>query len=208
MAFGLRISDWSADVCSSDRLRGVFSPVRLVVLVLGVIFPGIATPVEAAGIGTCGPVFVAAMHRRLSWPAVREAAITTIQASTMVLWLVLWASIFGGFDILEGGQRFFAASLVGSGLGPYGILLVMMLILIVMGMFLDWVGILLLAVPIFAPIMLQLMFQFDGLLGLPGVVDPADDPETAKQKMQLWFGAVYMVNMQMSFLRPPFAHFL
>src|SRR3546814_11825913 len=81
-----------------------------------------------------------------------------------------------------------------------------MLILIVMGMFLDWVGILLLAVPIFAPIMLQLMFQFDGLLGLPGVVDPTDDPETAKQKMQLWFGAVYMVNMQMSFLSPPFGY--
>src|SRR3546814_13315856 len=56
--------------------------------------------------------------------------------------------------------------------------------------------------------MLQLMFQFDGLLGLPGVVDPADDPETAKQKMQLWFGAVYMVNMQMSFLSPPFGYSL
>src|SRR3546814_10910866 len=52
------------------------------------------------------------------------------------------------------------------------------------------------------------MFQFDGLLGLPGVVDPTDDPETAKQKMQLWFGAVYMVNMQMSFLSPPFGYSL
>src|SRR3546814_17881453 len=120
----------------------------------------------------------------------------------MVLWIVFGASIFVGFYILEGGQRFVAASLVGSGLGPYGILMVMMLILIVMGMFLDWVGILLLAVPIFAPIMLQLMFQFDGLLGLPGVVDPTDDPETAKQKMQLWFGAVYMVKVQMT-LRSP-----
>src|SRR3546814_10953557 len=67
-------------------------------------------------------------------------------------------------------------------------------------MFLDWVGILLLAVPIFAPLMLHLMYDFDGLFGLPGVIDPGDDPETAKQKMQLWFGAVYMVNMQMSFL--------
>src|SRR3546814_19024879 len=105
------------------------------------------------------------MHRRLSWPAVREAAITTIQASTMVLWIVFGASIFVGFYILEGGQRFVAASLVGSGLGPYGILMVMMLLLIVLGMFLDWVGILLLAVPLFSPIMLQLMFQFDGLPG-------------------------------------------
>src|SRR3546814_8511179 len=95
----------------------------------------------------------------------------------MVLWIVFGASIFVGFYILEGGQRFFAASLVGSGLGPYGILVVMMLILIVMGMFLDWVGILLLAVPIFTPLMLQLMYQFDGLAGLPGVVDPSRSEE-------------------------------
>src|SRR3546814_636313 len=189
-------------------LRGLISPFLLIVLVLGVIFTGIATPVEAAGIGTFGALFVAAMHRRLSWPAVREAAITTIKASTMVLWIVFGASIFVGFYILEGGQSFVAEGLIGSGLGPYGILAIMMIILIVMGMFLDWVGILLLAVPIFAPLMLQLMFQFDGLLGLPGVVDPSDDPETARQKMQLWFGAVYMVNMQMSFLSPPFGYSL
>src|SRR3546814_8007780 len=118
----------------------------------------------------------------------------------MVLWVVVGAGRFVRCAIREGGQRFVAAGLVGSGLGPYGILRVMRLVLIVTGMFLDWVVILLLAVPIFAPIMLQLMFQFDGLLGLPGVVDPTDDPEPAKQKMQLWFGAVYMVNMQMSFL--------
>src|SRR3546814_6330518 len=128
-------------------LRGVISPVLLIVLVLGVIFTGIATPVEAAGIGTFGAVFVAAMHRRLSWPAVREAAINTIQASTMVLWIVLGASIFVGFYILVGGQRVVAASLVGSRLGPYGILVVVMLLLLVMGMFVAWVGILLLAVP-------------------------------------------------------------
>lgn len=189
-------------------LRGVISPVLLIILVLGVIFTGIATPVEAAGVGTFGALFVAAMHRRLSWVSVREAAVTTIQASTMVLWIVFGASIFVGFYILEGGQRFVAEGLVGSGLGPYGILAVMMIILVILGMFLDWVGILLLAVPIFAPLMLQLMYQFDGLFGLPGVVDPGDDPETARQKMQLWFGVIYMVNMQMSFLSPPFGYSL
>jgi tripartite ATP-independent transporter DctM subunit len=189
-------------------LKGVISPVLLIILVLGVIFTGIATPVEAAGIGTFGAIFVAAMHRRLSWVSVREAAVTTIQASTMVLWIVFGASIFVGFYILEGGQRFVAASLVGSGLGAYGILAIMMIILIIMGMFLDWVGILLLAVPIFAPLMVHLMYDFDGLLGLPGVIDSGDDPETAKQKIQLWFGAIYMVNMQMSFLSPPFGYSL
>jgi tripartite ATP-independent transporter DctM subunit len=180
-----------------DLLRGIIAPVLLVILVLGVIFTGIATPVEAAGIGTFGALFVAAIHRRLTWDAVREAAITTLKASSMVLWIIFGASIFVGFYIFEGGQAFVSEMLVGSGLGPYGILLVMMIVLIILGMFLDWVGILLLAVPIFAPIMKTLPWH--GLMGLPGVA-PDDVP--------LWFGVVYMVNMQMSFLSPPFGYAL
>ena len=178
-------------------LRGIVAPILLIVLVLGVIFTGIATPVEAAGIGTFGAIFVAAMHRRLTWLAIRQAAITTLKATTMVLWIIFGASIFVGFYILQGGQTFVAESLIGTGFGPYGILLIMMILLVVLGMFLDWVGILLLAVPIFVPLMTTL--PWDGLFGLPGVA-PADVP--------LWFGVVYMVNMQMSFLSPPFGYAL
>ena len=178
-------------------LQGIVAPVVLIVLVLGVIFTGIATPVEAAGIGTFGAIFVAAMHRRLTWLAIRQAAITTLKATTMVLWIIFGASIFVGFYILEGGRVFVADTLIGTGFGPYGILLIMMILLIVLGMFLDWVGILLLAVPIFVPLMQVL--PWDGLFGLPGVA-PADVP--------LWFGVVYMVNMQMSFLSPPFGYAL
>ena len=178
-------------------LQGIVAPILLIVLVLGVIFTGIATPVEAAGIGTFGAIFVAAFHRRLTWLAIRQAAITTLKATTMVLWIIFGASIFVGFYILEGGKDFVADTLIGTGLGPYGILLIMMLLLVVLGMFLDWVGILLLAVPIFVPIMKAL--PWDGLFGLPGVA-PEDVP--------LWFGIVYMVNMQMSFLSPPFGYAL
>ncbi len=178
-------------------LRGIFAPLCLVVLVLGVIFTGVATPVEAAGIGTFGALVVAALHRRLSWGAVQQAALTTLKASAMVLWIIFGASVFVGFYILKGGQQFVTEALIGTGLGPYGILLVMMVMLVVLGMFLDWVGILLLAVPIFLPVVKSL--SFDGLLGFPGVA-PADIP--------LWFGVVYMVNMQMSFLSPPFGYAL
>ncbi len=178
-------------------LQGIVAPVVLIVLVLGVIFTGIATPVEAAGIGTFGAIFVAAMHRRLTWLAIRQAVITTLKATTMVLWIIFGASIFVGFYILEGGRVFVADTLIGTGLGPYGILLIMMILLVVLGMFLDWVGILLLAVPIFVPLMQAL--PWDGLFGLPGVA-PEDVP--------LWFGVVYMVNMQMSFLSPPFGYAL
>ncbi len=178
-------------------LRGIIAPAALIVLVLGVIFTGVATPVEAAGIGTFGALVVAAFHRRLSWQTVQSAAVTTLKASVMVLWIIFGASIFVGFYIIQGGQQFVVDTLVGTGLGSYGILLIMMVILVVLGMFVDWVGILFLAVPIFVPLMKTL--PWDGVFGLAGV-DPKDVP--------LWFGVVYMVNMQMSFLSPPFGYAL
>ena len=132
-------------------LKGIIAPILLVILVLGVIFSGVATPVEAAGIGTFGALVVAALSRKLSWTNIATAAITTLKASTMVLWIMFGASIFVGFYIVNGGQQFVTESLLGTGLGPYGILMIMMVLLILLGMFLDWVGILLLAVPDFRP---------------------------------------------------------
>jgi tripartite ATP-independent transporter DctM subunit len=180
------------------RLLGnMAAPISLVTLVLGIIFAGIATPVEAAGVGTFGAIVVASVHRRLNWENVRAAAITTLRVTGMVLWIIFGATLFVGFYVVNGGQEFVNETIIGTGLGPYGILLLMMVILVVLGMFLDWVGILLLAVPIFVPLMKTL--SFDGLFGLPGV--PPDE-------LALWFGVVYMVNMQMSFLSPPFGYAL
>ena len=187
-------------------IRGVITPVLLIMLVLGVIFTGIATPVEAAGLGTFGAFFVSAMHRRLSWVAVQEATITTLKSSAMVLWIIFGASIFVGFYVLQGGQQFVSDLLISTGFGPYGILLIMMIILVILGMFLDWVGILLLAVPIFMPILLGL--EFNGLFGFDGPTAGITDPDKKKETLQLWFGVVYMVNMQMSFLSPPFGYAL
>ena len=180
------------------RLLGnMAAPIALVTLVLGIIFAGIATPVEAAGVGTFGAIVVAFVERRLNWENVRAAAITTLRVTGMVLWIIFGATLFVGFYVVNGGQEFVNETIIGTGLGPYGILLLMMVILVVLGMFLDWVGILLLAVPIFVPLMKTL--SFDGLFGLPGV--PPDE-------LALWFGVVYMVNMQMSFLSPPFGYAL
>ncbi|MGM0913116.1 MAG: TRAP transporter large permease subunit [Pseudomonadota bacterium] len=178
-------------------LRNMLAPIVLVVLVLGIIFTGIATPVEAAGIGTFGALVVAAMHKRLTWPNLHAACMTTLVASAMVMWIIFGASIFVGFYILQGGQTFVQELISGAGLGPYAVLALMMVLLVALGMFLDWVGILLLAVPIFVPLIKGL--TFDGVFGLPGV-DPAD--------VSLWFGVIYLVNMQMSFLSPPFGYAL
>jgi tripartite ATP-independent transporter DctM subunit len=178
-------------------LGNMFAPLALVTLVLGIIFAGIATPVEAAGVGTFGALVVASMHRRLTLENVRSAAITTLRVTGMVLWIIFGATLFVGFYVVNGGQEFVNTSIVGTGLGPYGILILMMFILVILGMFLDWVGILLLAVPIFVPLMKTM--SFDGVFGLPGV-DPSE--------LALWFGVVYMVNMQMSFISPPFGYSL
>ena len=178
-------------------LSNMAAPIVLVFIVLGVIFAGIATPVEAAGIGTFGAIVVSALHRRLSWANLRSAVLTTLRVTGMVLWIIFGATLFVGFYVVNGGQEFISASLLSTGFGPYGILVVMMVILVILGMFLDWVGILLLAVPIFIPLMKTL--SFDGVFGLPGV---------APEEAALWFGVVYMVNMQMSFISPPFGYAL
>lgn len=178
-------------------LRNLIAPIILVFLVLGLLFAGVATPVEAAGIGSFGAIVVAIMHKRFSLQSLREASITTARATAMVLWIIFGASIFVGFFILQGGQDFITESILGTGLHPYGILFLMMLLLVFLGMFLDWVGILLLTVPIFVPIIKSL--SFDGVLGLPAV-SGSDEV--------LWFGVLYLVNMQMSFLSPPFGYAL
>ena len=178
-------------------LKNTIAPIFLILLVLGIIFVGIATPVEAAGIGTFGALFVSALHRRLTWPAIQEAALATLKATAMVMWIFFGATMFVGFFIVKGGQTFVAESILGIGLAPYGVLLLMMVILFVLGMFLDWVGILLLTVPIFLPIMKS--FTWGGLLGFGGV-RPEDVP--------LWYGVIFMVNMQMAFLSPPFGYSL
>ncbi|AEV16560.1 TRAP dicarboxylate transporter, DctM subunit [Thermus sp. CCB_US3_UF1] len=165
-------------------LRSIWAPLVLIFLVLGTIFLGLAAPTEAAAVGAFGAMGVAALHRRLSWKNLRLALEQTAKATAMVLWIIFGANAFVAFYVAQGGDRYISELLLSTGLSPWGILILMQLILIILGMFLDWVGILLLAVPVFVPIIRQLGF----------------DP--------LWFGVLYLVNMQMSFLSPPFGYAL
>jgi tripartite ATP-independent transporter DctM subunit len=165
-------------------LRSIWAPLVLIFLVLGTIFLGLAAPTEAAAVGAFGAMMVAALHRKLSWQNLRLALEQTAKATAMVLWIIFGANAFVAFYVAQGGERYISELLLGTGLSPWGILILMQLILIILGMFLDWVGILLLAVPVFVPIIRDLGF----------------DP--------LWFGVLYLINMQMSFLSPPFGYAL
>lgn len=164
--------------------KGIVVPMILVVLVLGIMFAGIASPTEAAGVGASGSMLIVILQRKFSWVKLYQACENTLKATAMVLWTIFGANLFVAFYVAIGGSRFVEDSLLNSGLGRWGILLFMQAILLFLGCFLDWVGILMLCVPIFVPIIKKLGF----------------DP--------IWFGVLYSVNMQLSFLSPPFGYAL
>jgi tripartite ATP-independent transporter DctM subunit len=152
----------------------------LIFLVLGTIIVGIAAPTEAAGIGCLGAFLIAIFKKRMNFKGLVISAEVSIKATAMVMWTLFGANIFIALYIMVGGQAFVQETLMGTGLSPMGIIWIMMIILIFLGMFIDWVGIIMLAVPLFGPIIRQLGF----------------DP--------IWFGVVFGMNMQMAFLTPPF----
>ena len=171
-------------------------PILLILLVLGVIFFGIATPVEAAGIGTFGALIVGAMTPP-QLAAVQDAAIATLKATAMVMWIFFGATMFVGFFIVKGGQTFVANFILGTGLAPYGILLLMM-VDPVRARHVPRLG----RHPAAHRADLPADHEgpdLDGLLGLPGV---------ASDDVKLWYGVIFMVNMQMAFLSPPFGYSL
>ncbi len=152
----------------------------LIFLVLGTIVVGIAAPTEAAGIGCLGAFLIGFFKKRMSFKGLVDSAEVAIKATAMVMWTLFGANIFIALYIMVGGQAFVQETLLSSGLSPMGVIWVMMIILIFLGMFIDWVGIVMLTVPLFGPIIRQLGF----------------DP--------IWFGVLFGVNLQMSFLTPPF----
>ena len=152
----------------------------LIFLVLGTIVMGVAAPTEAAGVGCLGAWIIGILKRRLKWEDTVQAAVNTIKATGMVMWTMFGANIFIALYIMVGGGDFVNAMLVGSGLNKWLVIWIMMGILIFLGCFVDWVGIIMLAVPLFGPIIRTLGF----------------DP--------IWFGVLVAVNLQLSFLTPPF----
>ena len=164
--------------------RGIIVPMILVVIVLGIMFAGIASPTEAAGVGAFGSIVIVTLQRKFSWAKLYQACENTLKATSMVLWTIFGANLFVALYVAAGGATFVEDSLLSSGLGSWGVLLFMQVILLFLGCFLDWVGILMLCVPIFVPIIKKLGF----------------DP--------IWFGVLYSVNMQISFLSPPFGYAL
>ena len=161
-------------------LKGLIMPTMLAIAVLGSIYAGVATPTEAAGIGCLGAVIAAAVNRKFTFANLKNACYETLKISCMLYWLFFGAQMIIGFYVLAGGDEFVRSFLTALPVGRWGILIVMQVIFIFLGMFLDWIGILFLTMPLFLPVVEELGFDI------------------------IWFGVVYCMNMHISYLSPPF----
>ena len=156
-------------------------PLFLIFAVLGSILCGIASPTEAAAVGAFGAVLVAMAYRKLTGEVIYNSAIQTLKITAMVLFVTLGATLFTGVFVGLNGAKYVGELVVGMNLGKWGLMAVMMAVVLLLGMFIDWIGILFIVIPIFTPLIRELGF----------------DP--------LWFAVVVCVNLQMSFMTPPFA---
>ena len=161
--------------------KALFFPLLSVAVVLGSIYTGIASVTEASALGVVGIMISAIIRGEMNLNMLKESAIATMRTCGMIMWIGIGASALVGIYNLMGGIDFVEEVILSlSGGSAIGTLLIMMVILLVLGMFLDWVGVALLTMPIFVPIITGLGF----------------DP--------VWFGVVFCLNMQVSFLSPPF----
>ncbi|MAS06061.1 MAG: C4-dicarboxylate ABC transporter permease [Ahrensia sp.] len=161
-------------------LKGLILPLCVVAGVLGSIYGGIASVTEASAVGVAGVILSTILRGEFTLTLLKDAALQTLQTVGMIVWIGIGASALVGVFNLMGGIKFVSELITGISDNPTIILLFMMAILFVLGMFLDWVGIALLTMPIFVPIITQLGY----------------DP--------VWFGVLFCMNMQVSFLSPPF----
>lgn len=166
-----------------DKFRSmghIILPLTIVGWVLGSIYGGIASVTEAACMGVIGVFLSAIIRKELTRAIVQSALRVTMRTCGMIIWIGIGASALVGIYNLMGGKRFVENAILSLDVSPILIILLMMAILLVLGMFLDWIGIVMLTMPIFVPIIISLGY----------------DP--------VWFGVVFCINMQVSFLSPPF----
>jgi tripartite ATP-independent transporter DctM subunit len=160
--------------------RGLILPGLIIIMVLGSIYAGLATPTEAGAVGSIGAFLSAIVHRKLNLKMVKESLFNTVEATCMMTWLAFGSLALVSVYGLAGGTDFIKQLMLSLPVGPLAIIIVMQLIILVLGMIIDWLGILFLTIPLFIPIVEALGF----------------DP--------VWFGVLFVMNIQMAYLTPPF----
>lgn len=165
-------------------MKSLVPPLVLIFAVMGTILGGIATPSEAAAVGVFGAGLLAAAYKNLSWKVIRGAGLATLKTTSMVMILVLFGNLFSATFLLIGGGDVMTDLLIGGDLNSWIVMAIMLGSIFILGMFIDWVAILLVTLPVYMPISMELGF----------------DP--------LWFSMLICVILQTSFLTPPFGYSL
>lgn len=173
--------DFPARVIAYRMLVSLVPAALLIFAVLGSILVGLATPTEAAAMGAFGSVLLTAAYRRLNPKTMNEAVQKTLTTSAMILFVAVGASIFVGTFARLGGGNLIKDFLTSFPVDPVVILIIVMATVFFMGFFMEWIEILLIFVPILVPVIKA--FGWD----------------------PLWFALLLCVNLQTSFLTPPFA---
>jgi tripartite ATP-independent transporter DctM subunit len=161
-------------------LKDLVIPGLVALMVLGSLYLGLATPTEAAGVGVLGALLAMLVNGRMSLAALRHAIEETTKVTVMLYWLFFGSSALIGVYTLAGGTRLIQDTMASLPLEPIYIIIMFQAIWIILGCFIDWIGILFLTAPIFVPIAEKLGFDL------------------------VWLGALFCLNMQISYISPPF----
>lgn len=173
--------------------KGLVPPLLVIGVVLGSIYGGITGITEAAGMGAFAVFMIAVFRGEASVGLLWDAMMRTLKSTGTIIWVTIGAAALAGAYTLAGGPNYIANLIVGSEMPTMLILLTMMAILLFMGAFMDWVGIVLLIIPVFLPIVKRLPIEEIGFIG-----------QLEPQHISIWFGVLFCMNMQVSFLSPPF----
>ena len=169
-------------------LRGFLPPVALIFMVKGSILFGFATPSEAGAVGAFGAFMLAVANRRMKWSLLKGICESAGLTIAMIFMIIVAATCFAYVFRSLGGDYIVEDMIAASGLSSWGLLGLIMFVVFFLGFFLDWVEITLIVLPIFAPMVAGLDFG----------------AHVAAEDMKIWFLVLVAVNLQTSFLTPPF----
>jgi tripartite ATP-independent transporter DctM subunit len=165
-------------------LLNIWPFIVLILIVLGAIWGGIATPAEAAAFGATGAFVINAIYRKLTWQVLKDSLDSTLKLSGMGLWILIGANIYLNIFNSLGCQELVTSMVLGMPGGTNGILFMMMFIILLLGMVMDDWAIIMLCTPLYIPIVNELGID------------------------KLWFGVLFIVNIQIAYLTPPFGFVL
>lgn len=165
-------------------LRHLILPSILIFSVMGTIMMGLTTPVESAAIGAVGGVIAVAIKKKLSWKLIKDALMDSSRLTAIMMWIFMGALTFGQIYDALGAKEIIEKVTHALPLGPWGILIMIQITFFILGMFMDDTAILFITMPIYIPIIDELGFH------------------------PVWFGVLYIINMQMAYMTPPFGYCL